>query len=125
MVKKEGLPPIKFKFTNFTTVTFYRPPYPLGSFIASSAKVYEAYNKILRIKGKQLDRILKILNSIENKDFSATSFSKVENVNPRTVERDIQFLRDKKLIFFKGHSKPGKYQVTEKYKKLKKSIKQK
>ncbi len=125
LVKKEGLPPIKFKFTNFTTLTFYRPPYPLSSFIAPSVKVYEAYNKILSIKGKQLDRILKILNAIENKDFSATSFSKVENVNPRTVERDIQFLRDKKFIFFKGHSKSGKYQVTEKYKKLKKSIKQK
>ncbi len=125
LVKAEGLPPIKFEFDNFTTVTFYRPPYPLSSFIAPSVKVYEAYNKILNIKGKQLDRILKILNAIENKDFSATAFSKVENVNPRTVERDIQFLRDKKFIFFKGHSKSGKYQVTEKYKKFKKSIKQK
>ena len=125
LIKKEKLPPIKFKFTNFTTLTFYRPPYPLGSFIEPSAKVYEAYNKILSVKGKQLDRILKILNAIENKGFSAVSFSKVENVNPRTVERDIQFLRDKKFIFFKGHSKSGKYQITEKYKKLKKSIKQK
>ena len=125
LVKAEGLRPIKFEFDTFTTVTFYRKPLPGENFIEPSSKVYEAYSKILNIKGKQLNRILKILNSIETKDFSAISFSKRENVNPRTVERDIQFLRDKKFIFFKGHSKSGKYQVTEKYKKLKKSIKQK
>ena len=64
-----------------------------------------------------------MLNAIENKDFSTISFSKMENNNPRTVERDMQFLREKKFIFFEGHPKSGKYQVTEKYKKLKESIK--
>ena len=125
LVKKERLPPIKFKFTNSTTLTFYRPPYIYISFAESSSKEYEIYNKLLSIKGKQLDRILKILNAIENKDFSTISFSKVEKVTLRTVERDILFLKDKDFISFEGHSKSGKYQVTEKYKKLKKSIKQK
>ena len=49
----------------------------------------------------------------------------MESITLRTVERDILLLKDKKFIFFEGHPKSGKYQVTEKYKKLKKSIKQK
>ena len=49
----------------------------------------------------------------------------MENITLRTVERDILFLKDKKFIFFEGRSKSEKYQATEKYKKLKKSIKQK
>ncbi len=62
-------------------------------------------------------------NFIEKGKFWTANFSKTERINPRTVERDILFLRDKKLIIFKGHSKFGKYQVTAKYKKLKKAIK--
>ena len=125
LVKKEGLKPIKFKFTNFTTVTFYRPPYPLGSSIKLSKSDinFSKKSNMLRIKGNRLDRVLKILNAIENKDFSTIAFSKIENVVLRTVERDILFLRNKKFIFYEGYSKFGKYQVTEKYKKLKKSIK--
>ena len=70
-----------------------------------------------------MEKMLKTLSSIEKNEFSTVNFSKAEHLNPRTVERDIRFLRDKKLIFFKGHSKYGKYQTTEEYKKLKKSIK--
>ena len=33
LIKKAGLKPIKFKFSNFTTVTFYRKPLPGGNFI--------------------------------------------------------------------------------------------
>ena len=34
LVRKAGLKPIKFEFSNFTTVTFYRKPLPGGNFIA-------------------------------------------------------------------------------------------
>lgn len=35
LVRKAGLKPIKFEFSNFTTVTFYRRPLPGGNFIAN------------------------------------------------------------------------------------------
>ena len=35
LVRKAGLKPIKFEFTNFTTLTFYRKPLPGGNFIIS------------------------------------------------------------------------------------------
>ena len=117
LVKKERLPPIKFKFTNFTTITFYRPSYPRSGVIDSSKEL----DKILinfNLKKERLSRILKILYFIEKGKFSTVDFSKVENINQRTIERDVQFLRDKKLIIFKGHSKSGEYQVTAEYKKL-------
>ena len=50
-------------------------------------------------------------------------FFKNYNVDLKTIERYILFLRNKKFIFYEGYFKSGKYQVTEKYKKSKKSIK--
>ena len=126
LVKKEGLPPIKFKFTNFTTLTFYRPPYPLGSFIElskSDMNFSEKLSKIFGIKGEKINQLLQILYSIENDNFSKLSFSKNYNIALRTLERNIGLLTQHKFISFEGHSKTGKYKITEKYRKLKKSIK--
>ena len=126
LVKKAGLKPIKFKFTNFTTVTFYRPPYPFGSSIELSKNdinFSEKLSKLLGIKIKRTDQLLQILNSIENDNFSKLSFSKNHNIALRTLERDIKLLTKHKFIYFKGARKTGKYKITEKYKKLKKSTK--
>lgn len=47
---------------------------------------------------------------------------KKEGITLRTIENYIKFLKDNNLISFKGVRKTGRYKVTEKYKKLKKSI---
>ena len=75
---------------------------------------------MLRIKGKRINQLLQILHSIENDNFSKFSFSKNHNIALRTLERNIKLLIKYKFIYFEGHSKTGKYKITEKYKKLKK-----
>ena len=125
LVKKEGLPPIKFKFTNFTTVTFYRPPYPLGSSIElskSDISFSEKLSKIFGIKGKRINQLLQILHHIEEDIFFRLFFSKKYNIPLRTLDRNIILLKDNNLISFKGSRKTGKYKVTKKYEALKKSI---
>ena len=122
LVKKEGLPPIKFRFTNFTTVTFYRPPYPLGSFIElskSDINFSEKLGNVLGVKGAKIKELLQILHHIEKDTFEKQSFIKNYNIALRTLNRDITFLKDNDLISFEGSKKTGKYKVTKKYKKLK------
>ncbi len=124
LVKKEGLPPIKFEFTDFTTVTFYRKPLPGGNFIQSpeieaEESLREKLSEITGIKGEKIKELLQILYHIEEGTFSKHSFSKNYNVASRTLDRDITILKKYKLILFKGPPKLGKYKITNRYKKLK------
>ena len=50
LVKKAGLKSIKFKFTNFTTLTFYRKPLP-GGYVIKSPEVVAMENLIEKLKG--------------------------------------------------------------------------
>ena len=125
LVKAEGLPPIKFEFENFTTVTFYRPPYPGGSSIELSkgdTSFSEQLSHILRVKGAKLEELLQILDSIENDAFEKQSFVTNYNIALRTLNRNITFLKENNLISFEGSRKTGKYKLTEKYRKLKKKL---
>ena len=124
LVKKEGLPPIKFKFTEFTTVTFYRKPLPGGGFVKKPETVkMEHLNEELRsafnIKSNKAGRLLQILNHIENKKFYRLSFAENHKIVLRTLDRDITLLKKHKFIVFEGSAKSGKYKITEKYKNLK------
>ena len=112
LVKEAGLKPVKFAFSSFTTVIFPRKPLTSEKFISE--------DKNFGIKGKKKDNLLKLLNAIDKeKEFSPVSFAKQEGFTLRTVENYIKFLKDNHLIYFKGARKTGKYNVTEKYKKLK------
>ena len=125
LVKAEGLPPIKFEFDNFTTVTFYRPPYPGGSSIELSkgdTSFSEQLSHILGVKGAKLEELLQILDSIEKDVFEKPSFVKNYNIALRTLNRNITFLKENNLISFEGSRKTGKYKLTEKYRKLKKKL---
>ena len=127
LVKKAGLKSINFKFTNFTTLTFYRKPPPGGYVVKSSDVVamenlIKKLNEILKVKKKKIKDLLKILDHIENNDFSKQSYSKDNHMSLRTLERDIKLLKRNNLISFEGYSRSGKYKVTRKYKQLKKSI---
>lgn len=122
LVKKEGLPPIKFKFTNFTTVTFYRPPYSLGSSIElskSNMKFNKKLSDILNIKGEKIKFLSHILTHIENGTFSNTKFAKRRRITLRSVYRYIQLLKESGLVYLAGSRKTGAYKTTKKYKKLK------
>ena len=124
LVKAEGLPPIKFKFTNFTTVTFYRKPLPGGNLIKSpeieaEENLKEKLSEITGIRGEKINELLQILHHIEEETFSKLSFSKNYNVALRTLDRSITLLKKHKLILFKGPPKSGRYKITNRYKKLK------
>ena len=124
LAKKEGLKPIKFKFTNFTTLTCYRKHLP-GGYVIKSPEVVARENfikklsKILRVREIKVNELLKILHHIETNNFSKQSYSKNNLVALRTLNEDITLLKKQKNILFEGSKKTGKYKVTKKYKKLK------
>ena len=125
LIKKEGLPPIKFEFTDFTTVTFYRKQLSRESvFIRSSQitekMINERFMKEFNISKHRTDKLLQVLNDIEERRFSSNAFSKSQNITLRSVYRYINFLKKRGIIQFKGSRKKGEYIVTEKYLKLKK-----
>ena len=130
LVKKAGLKPIKFKFTNFTTLTFYRKPLP-GGYVIKSPEVVamenlsEILSKNLGLTIKRSNKIIKILRSIEIGVFNIESLSKTLGVSSRSIEKDIELLKKQKFIQFKGSRKTGKYKITEKYKKLKDNLQSK
>ncbi len=116
LVKEASLKPIKFEFSNFTTVVFFRKPLSAEKFISESKNFGVKFGA----KGKKRDNLLKLLNAIDKEDdFSVVSFIKRENIALRTIENYIRFLKDNNLIYFEGAPKTGRYKVTEKYKKLK------
>ena len=121
LVKAEGLPPIKFEFDNFTTVTFFRKVLLNEKIILEDRNFGINFGIKFDVKGKKRDNILKLLASIEEgEDFSAISFSKKLGTTLRTIELYLKFLKDNDLIYFEGARKTGRYKVTGKYKKLKK-----
>lgn len=60
--------PIKFEFDNFTTVTFYRPSYPLGSSIELSKSDINFSKKLGGVLGVKIKELLQILHHTE-KDY--------------------------------------------------------
>ena len=122
LVKTEGLPPIKFEFDTFTTVTFYRKVVDKKDFpelLNFDKKIIETLSKKLNITIKRAGKIAKILQSIDNSSFSIEFISKDLKVSSRSVEEDIRFLKQHKFIEFEGSPKYGRYKISEKYKKLK------
>ena len=125
LIKREKLPPITFRFTNFTTVTFYRPDYPLGEpieLLQNDIHFKENLSKSLTINGEKINQLLQILQNIENDSFSKLSFSKNYKIALRTLERNLSLLIQHELIYFEGSSKTGKYKITGKYKQLKNNV---
>ena len=127
LVRKAGLKPIKFKFTNFTTLTFYRKPLP-GGYIIKSPEVVAMENLIkklsitLGVTEKKVNSLLQILIYVEEGLFSQSSFSKSFHIPLRTVERNVNLLKKHQLISFEGSPRSRKYKVTKKYEKLMKPI---
>ena len=113
LVRKAGLKPIKFEFSSFTTVIFYRKPLSEEKFISENKEL----SLNLGIKGKKRANILKLLTIIDKENFSLASFAKNEGIAFRTIQNYIKFLKDNNLIYFEGARKTGRYKLTEKYRK--------
>ena len=128
LIKKAGLKPIKFNFTDFTTLTFYRKPLP-GGYVIKSPEIVamenlsEMLSKNFGLTIKRASKIIKILRSIEIGIFNIDSLSKTLGVSSRSIEKDIELLKKQGFIQFEGSRKTGKYKPTEKYKKLKEKYK--
>ncbi len=118
LVKEAGLNPIKFEFSGFASLIFYRKPLSAEKFISEDKN----FGVNFGVKGKKRDNLLKLLVSIDNREFSPAYFANKEGVALRTIENYLKFLKDNDLIYFEGAPKTGHYKVTKKYKKLKKSI---
>ena len=129
LVKKSGLKPIKFAFTNFTTLTFYRKPLPGGHIIkepdvVATENFMKKLSDILAVKKEiKINELLQILHHIENNTFSRLFFSKKYSIPLRTLDRNLITLKENKLVSFEGSKKTGKYKITKRYKTLKKSVK--
>ena len=113
LVRKAGLKPIKFEFSSFTTVIFYRKHLSEEKFISENKEL----SLNLGIKGKKRANILKLLTIIDKENFSLASFAKNEGIAFRTIQNYIKFLKDNNLIYFEGARKTGRYKLTEKYRK--------
>ena len=131
LVKAEGLDPIKFEFSKFTKVTFFRKPLHTEMSTSAIKKTSGDVGNVgnvgnvgskLEVKPERLSRLLKILVLIERKKFSTSLFSQSQGTTLRTVERDISLLKSHGLISTTGTTRTRKYKVTEKYKKLKKKL---
>ena len=123
LIKKAGLKPIKFKFTNFTTLTFYRNSLSGGIIKSPEVIAMETFirkfDSKFNLTAQRSNRIIQILHSIEIGDFNVDSLSKILGVSSRSIEKDIRLLKIHKFIHFEGSPKHGKYKLTEKFKKLK------
>jgi ATP-dependent DNA helicase RecG len=108
MIKEAGLPPIQFEFTNFFTIAFHRPQRP-------QKRSRERDELNFGVKGKQLDRLKRIIAMIYLKeDFKIEETAKIFGVTRRTIENDLILLKSKGVIKFIGPPKIGHYELTEK-----------
>ena len=102
LVKKEGLPPVKFEFNDFTTVTFYRKPiWKKGFSISSNSdkNISETFSKKLNITIKRANKIAKILQSIEYEKFSIDSLSEDLKVSSRRCGKRYSIFKNSINLF--------------------------
>jgi len=107
LMTEAGLPQVEFEFNHFFTATFKRPERPK----------WELRN--VGVKGKRLQRILKILESISREElFVDIRLAENLGVSLRTIERDLSLLKKREIIEFIGPPKTGHYILTEKGRRL-------
>jgi ATP-dependent DNA helicase RecG len=128
LISKAGLPPIKFEFDNFFTVTFKRPK------IKEPVVIPEAFSKnfdeMLHYEGvnegvnegvkARLKKEIVYLNTY--KSIRRPDVERLFNISTATAERDLSILKRLNLIIFDGAPKTGRYILTNKGKKILDSI---
>jgi ATP-dependent DNA helicase RecG len=131
LVKEAGLPPVKFEFDTFFTVTFKRPKHKpfveekrheefgikFGKEFGINEGISEGINEGINegIKNRLLQEILYIK---KYGFFTRRIIERLNKISTSTAERDITLLKKKGIIKFEGSKKTGRYVLTDKGKKL-------
>jgi ATP-dependent DNA helicase RecG len=119
LVKEAGLPPVKFEFDTFFTVTFKRLQSKLIIQQDKHTEFGVKFGIKFGIKGKKLERTERILRTLHSgSNISVVGLADIFGVTTRVIEKDIELLKNIGLIKFEGARKTGKYVLTEKGKKL-------
>ena len=115
LVKEAGLPPVKFEFDTFFTVTFKRPKHK--PFVEEKRHEEFGINEGISegIKNRLLQEILYIK---KYGFFTRRIIERLNKISTATAERDITLLKKKGIIKFEGSKKTGRYVLTDKGKKL-------
>ncbi len=120
LISKAGLPPIKFEFDNFFTVTFKRlkikePVVVLETFSKKFDEIlhYEGVNEGVKAR---LKKEIAYLNTY--KSMRRFEVEKLFNISTATAERDLSILKRLNLIIFDGAPKTGRYILTNKGKNI-------
>jgi len=120
LISKAGLPPIKFEFDNFFTVTFERPKIKEPVVIPETFSKkfdemlhYEGVNEGVKARLKKEIAYLNTYKSIRRSDVE-----RLFNISTATAERDLSILKRLNLIIFEGAPKTGRYILTNKGKKI-------
>ena len=124
LILKAGLPPIKFEFDNFFTVTFKRlkikePVVVLETFSKKFDEIlhYEGVNEGVNEGVKaRLKKEIAYLNT--HKNMRRFEVEKLFNISTSTAERDLSILKRLNLIIFDGAPKTGRYILTNKGKNI-------
>ena len=117
LMDEAGLDPIEFEFGNFFTAIFRRPK--VGEVPVSTEIFTEDFGRNFGtkfgVKGKRLGRLLAIVQLLyEGRPVDPAQLAGEFKVTTRTIENDVQFLRQNDLMEFTGPKKIGVYLLTGK-----------
>ncbi len=120
LISKAGLPPIKFEFDNFFTVTFKRLKIKESIIIPETFSKkfdemlhYEGVNEGVKFRLKKEISYLNTYKSIRR-----PNVERLFNISTATAERDLSILKRLNLIIFEGAPKTGGYVLTNKGKNI-------
>jgi ATP-dependent DNA helicase RecG len=124
LISKAGLPPIKFEFDNFFTVTFKRLKIKESIIIPETFSKkfdemlhYEGVNEGVNEGVKfRLKKEISYLNTY--KSIRRPNVERLFNISTATAERDLSILKRLNLIIFEGAPKTGGYVLTNKGKNI-------
>jgi len=126
---KAGLPPIKFEFDNFFTVTFERPIRKEISFFSENDKLLKTIDDTINdtinepINEVVKKRLIKEILYIAKYGFITRAvIESISKISIATAKRDVFLLKKMGFIKFKGARKTGKYILSDKGKKILDSI---
>jgi len=125
LISKAGLPPIKFEFDTFFTVTFKRPIRKEITFFAENDKLLKTIDDTINdtinepINEVIKKRLIKEILYIAKYSFiTRTVIESISKISIATAKRDASLLKKIGFIKFKGARKTGRYILTDKGKEI-------
>jgi len=125
LISEAGLPPIKFEFDNFFTVTFKRPIRKEISFFTKNDKLIKTIDDTINdtinepINEVVKKRLIKEVLYIAKYGFITRAvIESISKISTATAKRDTFLLKKMGFIEFKGARKTGKYILSDKGKKI-------